>query len=173
CQACEATRVEAASFTPNRSQRRAAKKGDANFETRISDPVVDDLRVHLFNEHRRQRGLDRRDSELNEEDYRGFLLNAPCQSIEISLWIDNDLKAVSITDVGEDALSAVYCFFDPAVSDLSPGTYAILQQIQLTLQLGRKWLYLGYYVAENTHLNYKSRYRPQQRLIEQGWSEHA
>lgn len=169
CQACEATRLEVQTFKPTRSQKRVQKKGDVAFETRIAAPTLDAKRLRLFNEHRLKRGLAQRDGAVDEGDYRGFLLNAPCESVELSLWKQGELQAVSITDLGADSLSAVYCFFDPASSDLSPGTYAILQQIRLAKQLERKWLYLGYYVRDNRHLNYKSRYGPQQRLVSDTW----
>jgi arginine-tRNA-protein transferase len=66
-------------------------------------------------------------------------------------------------------LSAVYTYFDPQFEKLSLGTYAILKQMQLAENTGRKYVYLGLYVAENQHLNYKARFTPQERLIDGRW----
>lgn len=138
----------------------------------LAPAIVDSARVALMNKHRIQRGLAQGGQAVDESGYSAFLLNSPCQTLELSLWLDSQLIAISVMDVGQYALSAVYCFFDPAASRLSPGTYAILKQLELIPQLGRRWLYLGYYVAENTHLNYKANYRPHQRLLESEWQDH-
>ncbi|MEM9587021.1 MAG: arginyltransferase, partial [Planctomycetota bacterium] len=79
------------------------------------------------------------------------------------------LIGVAIVDAGQSSLSAVYTYFDPLVNKYSVGTYAILTQLQWAIDHDYQWLYLGMYVADNSHLNYKARFRPQQRLIEGEW----
>jgi arginine-tRNA-protein transferase len=145
------------------------KRGDAELNVRIGTPEVDDYRVNMFNLHRSIRGLDHGGRPTDAGDYAAFLLNSPCETVELSLWHQGRLIAVSITDVGESSLSAVYCYFDPQASGFSPGTYAILKQAQLARHLGLQWLYLGLYVAANSHLNYKTNFRPHQRLIQGRW----
>lgn len=170
CSACEALRLDVQTFRPSRSQRRVEKRGDSRLQVRIGKPETDEYRVHLFNLHRRARGLDRSGATADETDYNSFLLNAPCESLELSLWDQGQLIAVSITDVASSGLSAVYCFFDPDASIYSPGTYAILKQLQIARHLGLRWLYLGLYVEANAHLNYKAKFRPHQRLIRGVWN---
>ncbi|HBJ33240.1 MAG TPA: arginyltransferase, partial [Planctomycetaceae bacterium] len=63
----------------------------------------------------------------------------------------------------------VYTHFDPDYSKYSLGTYAILRQIAWAQQTRRQYVYLGMYVQENSHLNYKSRFIVQQRLIRGEW----
>lgn len=171
CQACEPLRLEVTQFQASRSQRRALKTGDQNLQLRLAEPIVDEQRVRLFNLHRSARKLDHGNPLADESDYRSFLVNSYCQIAEISLWHNESLIAVSILDVGENSLSAVYCYFDPAASAFSPGTYAILKQIELARAKHYKWLYLGLYVAANLHLNYKARYRPHQRLLAGEWKD--
>ena len=77
--------------------------------------------------------------------------------------------AVSIVDVGAESTSAVYTHFAPDAGRYSLGTYAILKQIEWAKQTSRTYVYLGMYVAENRHLNYKARFLPQQRLIDDEW----
>ena len=105
----------------------------------------------------------------DEHDYRSFLINSYCQVIELSFWYGETLIAISIADVGSSSLSAVYCFFAPEFSWMSPGTYAILKQIELAQTSRRRWIYLGMYVAANRHLKYKANYGPHQRLIGGQW----
>jgi arginyl-tRNA--protein-N-Asp/Glu arginylyltransferase len=171
CSACEPLRLEAATFSPSRSQRRARKVGDHHLRLRIAKPEIDDRRIDLFNRHRTQRGLAHGDVPADEHDYRAFLVNSYCDVIEMSLWCEQTLIAISIADVGRTSLSAVYCFFDPEFSWLSPGTYAILKQIELAQHSQRRWLYLGMYVEANQHLKYKSNYGPHQRLIGGQWRD--
>ena len=66
-------------------------------------------------------------------------------------------------------MSAVYNFFDPQYSRLSIGTYSILKQIEFAQKTNRQFVYLGLYVQQNQHLNYKARFTPQERLIDGRW----
>ncbi len=169
CQACEPLRIEVAKFRESRSLRRVRKSGDEHLRLQVAAPSLDESRVQLFNAHRSQRNLDRGEAPAAADDYNSFLLNAFCEVWELSFWRNDRLVAVSITDVGLKSLSAVYCFFDPEFSWLSPGTFAILSQVSLAQRLGFKWLYLGMYVAGNAHLCYKSRFGPHERLQQGQW----
>ena len=169
CAACEPVRIAVEQFAPSRSQKRTLKKGNSELEVRIAPPQVDSHRIALFNLHRSLRELDHGNPPAGWSDYQSFLLNSPCDVLELSLWHRSELIAVSVTDVGASSLSAVYCFFDPAQEKLSPGTFAILKQLELARALGCQWLYLGLYVEQNAHLNYKAKFRPQQRLIDGRW----
>ncbi len=169
CNACEPLRIEVAEFQPSRSQRRAQRLGDGKLRTEVAPPSVDARRLEIFNLHRTQRNLSHGEEMVDESEYRAFLLNSYADVAELSLWLDDELIAVSITDVGAASLSAVYCFFDPQYAWLNPGTYAILQQIKLARMRGFHWLYLGLMVADNQHLKYKANYRPHQRLIGGRW----
>lgn len=169
CSACEPLRLEVAHFRPSRSQRRAQKLGDQHLRTEVSTPVVDSQRLHLFNRHRSERELSRGEAEVGESEYRSFLINSHADVAELSLWYEERMIAVSITDVGAESLSAVYCFFDPDYTWLNPGTYAILQQVAIAHRRGFRWLYLGMMVADNSHLKYKANYRPHERRIAGQW----
>lgn len=170
CQACEALRIDVHRFQTNRSQRRTLLRAkDLRFQ--LASPSVDSIRVQLFNRHRNTRGLAQSDVPVTLDDYQSFLLGAPNLSYELSIWQADKLLSVSITDWGKTSLSAVYCFFDPDYSQWSLGTLSILKQIELALHHGHRWLYLGFYVAENSHLSYKANFRPHQRLIGGSWLE--
>ena len=120
CDECKPLRLDIHQFSPSRSQRRVLKKGDSNLTIQLNVPTVDRERVELFNLHRQERGLDHGNKSIDATDYRAFLLNAPCESVELSLWHMGKLVAVSITDVASHSLSAVYCFFDPTFFSSKP-----------------------------------------------------
>jgi leucyl-tRNA---protein transferase len=178
CAACEPVRIEAARFSPSRSQRRTWTRGNQHLRITWDQPQLDMHRVRLFNKHRQIRNLGSGEGGVTAADYQSFLVNASCQVVELQLWYENQLVAVSITDIGENSLSAVYCFFDPDFSWLGLGTYAILCQIEAAVRPtqnmpfgAKRWVYLGLYVERNQHLNYKSRFAPQQRFINGAWRE--
>ncbi len=169
CNECRPTRLNPAEFTPSRSMRRVLNFGDKSLRVFLSPPVVDAMRLDLFNRHRLQRDLASTREAYSAEDFRGFLVESCCDSRELSYWYRDKLIACSIVDIGTRSLSAVYTFFDPDFSQFSLGTYSILKQLALTKELGRTFLYLGMYVEDNQHLRYKGRFAPQERYIDGRW----
>jgi len=169
CQACEPTRVIVDRFEWTKSFRRVLKRGDAELETSFGPMTCDEQRIDLFNRHRRFRSLDRGDDPVEELSYRAFLVDSCCDSLEMTIRLDGRLVAVAVLDIGRDSLSAVYTHFDPDLARYSLGTYAVLKQIRFAETSKRPFVYLGMYVASNSHLNYKSRFLPQQRMSEGTW----
>lgn len=173
CQECQPTRVLVDRFQPTASMRRVLRRGDRELNCRWGEPAVDRTRLGLFNEHRRSRGLNSDGDRIDAEAYRSFLVDSNCESQELSVTLNGQLVAVSIVDIGRESTSAVYTHFAPEASKYSLGTYAILKQIERARQTSRKYVYLGMYVAENRHLNYKARFLPQERLTGDDWVEFA
>ncbi len=173
CRACEPVRIPVARFRPNRSQRRTWRRGRQVFQLRITEPQCDEEHVRLFDRHRFQRGLNLEPEPTSLEQYWEFLVDTCCETLEIQYHVQGRLAAVALADRGRQGLSAVYCFFDPALARYSPGTFSILAQIDLCRRWGIDYLYLGFYVAQNRHMAYKARFRPQERLTSQGWVEHV
>ncbi|MEM6687776.1 MAG: arginyltransferase [Planctomycetota bacterium] len=169
CQACQPTRLEVARFEPTRSMRRILNRGDRELTWAWQPPRVSADRLELFNRHRQVRGLGTPFEVVDADSYQNFLVDSCCQSMELASYRNDRLVGISIVDFGRTSLSAVYTFFDPAESKYSLGTWGVLKQIEQARQTGRRYVYLGMYVDDNSHLNYKARFRPQQRLIEGTW----
>jgi arginine-tRNA-protein transferase len=82
------------------------------------------------------------------------------------------LLGVCLTDFLPDGLSMVYSFFDPEFADRSLGSFMILDHIARARALGLAYLYLGYWVEGSRKMEYKARYRPQERLLPSGWARY-
>lgn len=173
CRACESIRLDVNDFTPSRAQQRAWKRGQQEFRLKIGSPRVDADHVSLFNKHRTERNLAKDRQPLDEEAYAEFLAISCCQTVELAYYRQEVLAMVAIVDVGAIALSAVYTYYDPDVSKLSPGVYSIMQEIDLCRRWQRQYLYLGLYIAESVHMKYKGEYRPHERRIEGQWRRFA
>jgi arginine-tRNA-protein transferase len=167
CRACEPIRLDVESYRPNRSQRRALSRGDARLRYEVGPPVLDDARVALYNKHKQLRSLG--DGEIDLAGYRQFLVMTCCESFEVRYLIDGQLVGVSLVDRSTEALSAVYCFYDPSHPELSLGTYSILKQIELCKTWGLRYLYLGLYIGDCDRMRYKSRFLPHERLLDGRW----
>lgn len=169
CVACEPIRLDIHKFEPNKGHRRVLRKGDASITTELGPISVTDERVRLYNLHKRGRDLMSGDHDAGLESYRSFLGESCCDSFEMRYRVDGELLGVAIVDRADNALSAVYFYWDPRFADLSPGTYSILKQVQLCKRLGLQYLYLGLYIAKCAPMSYKSRFKPHQRLVDGEW----
>ena len=174
CQACEPIRLDLETFQPNRTQRREWRKGNDLLTVRIGLPIVDQQRVRLFSLHQSVRGLGCGEEDLVDEDsYREFLASSCCRTLEFGYYVGQKLVAIAIADSGATSLSAVYCFYDPRDRGVSLGTYSVLRHAEYCRQTGRRYLYLGFYIAQSPHMSYKARFHPHQRLIGGQWRDFA
>ena len=172
CQACEPIRLDLKTFQPNQTQRRELRKGNELLRVKVGRPMVDQERVRLFSLHQSVRGLASGEEDLVDEDsYRQFLASSCCRTLEIGYYADQALVGLAIADCGAASLSAVYCFYDPHFRGVSLGTYSILRQAELCRQTGRRYLYLGFYIAPSPHMAYKARFHPHQRLVGGQWRD--
>lgn len=172
CTACEPIRVDVGHFAPNATQRRVRRAGLARLEVSVGPPVVDADHVRLYNLHKRLRHLDD-DPPASIVDYAAFLGESCTDTVELSYRRDGVLVGAAIVDRGAQAASAVYCCYDPRVPGVSIGVFSVLETIAWCQRWGKRWLYLGYYVAGCRAMRYKAHYGPHERLIDGQWRPFA
>jgi arginine-tRNA-protein transferase len=168
CRQCVPVRVVIADFQPTRSQRRSVKQHN-DLEVTLHD--LQD-RPEYFELYRRYQEARHRDGGMDDdspEQYRNFLLQSHVDTLLVEFRDKGILRMVSVVDVLQDGLSAVYTFYDPAVPHASFGTFNVLWQIELCRKLQLPYLYLGYWIADSRKMAYKAKFQPLQGLQDDEW----
>ena len=110
--------------------------------------------LYLHYQDSRHAGGDMADS--SPEDYIQFLSSSWCDTIFVEFFIAGELAGLAIVDILNNALSAVYTFFDPKFSNYGLGVYAVLWQIEYAKQLQKDFVYLGFWITECQKMAYKT-----------------
>ena len=168
CQACISCRVPVAEFQFNRSQRRILRRNESLRMVEKSD-LTDEFAYGLYQRYINQRHLDGDMFPASLEQYEAFIKTKMVDTRFFLFYEQDELLAVSVVDFLEQGLSAVYTFFDPDQSQRSLGNFAILWQIKKCQELGLPYLFLGYWIKGCGKMEYKSKFRPLEMLINGRW----
>lgn len=166
CRQCRSIRVLASDFNPGRSERRILRANE-NIRAELHPLFVTTEHVDLYNRYHdfmhAHRGWP--PQRTTAKAYAAeFLLGATSVGRQWLYFEDAKLVGVALMDEAPDAISLVYCFYDPAWRARSPGTYSILNQILYAQQKGLRYAYLGYWIEACPSMAYKARFRPHQIL---------
>lgn len=157
CRACIPLRIPVGRFSPSRGQRRVLRRcahvrvdfGPVRYEKELFD---------LYHTHSQVRFGQ-------ESTFEEFIVNlhSPACPALLARYEDNGrLLGAGYLDRGSDGLSSVYFVFDPLFSDLSPGIFSVLREIEEARKLGLPHYYLGYVVPGCARMDYKAGFRPHQ-----------
>jgi len=169
CNACTPVRLPVADFQSSRSQKRAYKQHQ-NLDARVSKLTFDEAHFELYKAYQIARH-EGNEQEETAEQYRNFLVQSNVDSLFISFTLDGALKIVSVIDIIEDGVSAVYTFYDSKDTKASYGTYSIMWLINWCKELQLPYLYLGYLIKDSRKMVYKKKFGPQEALIDGEWQK--
>lgn len=168
CRACVPVRLIVDEFEANRTQRRAAKR-HGHLTHHMLPLRFEQEHFDLYRRYQSKRhpggGMDQDD----QQQYRQFLLESGVSTNLVEFRENDVLRMVSLVDVVDNGLSAVYTFFDPEIESASFGTYNVMWQIERCRALGLPYLYLGYWIADSQKMAYKVRFRPMEGLVDGHW----
>lgn len=162
CKECRSLRVDVGAFTVSRSMRRCWRV-NRDLEVRLGRPRVTEERLALFERYHRsqteRKGWESRPATATS--YRqGFVEGFESFGHELTFRDGERLVAVALLDRLPEAISAVYCYYDPDAKKRGLGVYSLLHHFSLATRTRVPWVYLGYWVEANPSLAYKARYRP-------------
>ena len=172
CTACIAARLAVSEFKANRSQERCRKK-NSQTKTVIKPAVFEQAHYELYIRYQKHRHRGGDMAESSPDDYINFLSSAWCDTVFVEFLINEQLVGVAVVDQLNNALSAVYTFFDPEFSDYSLGVYAVLWQIDYAKRQQKDFVYLGFWIKACQKMAYKSNYQPLQIFRDRQWQNYT
>ena len=178
CQACTSTRVLVKDFQLTKSFKRVIRKN--------SDLVASVVKAQATTEHYSLfRGyIDTRHSEggmadMSVLDFAAMVDDTVAESrlVEYRFGETSDnageLACSVLMDLLGDGISLIYSFYEPSYESRSLGTLMVLDAILRAQRLGLTYVYLGYFVSGSQKMEYKARFKPQERLSVDGWKQVA
>jgi arginine-tRNA-protein transferase len=173
CSACQSLRVLADCFRPNRTQRRLQRRNEGDIRLDIGTPRVTAEKLRLYDRYHARQSEAKGwpvHAPRDPASYIEAFVDNPFPTEEWRYYLGRHLVAIGYVDNLPGALSAIYCFYDPEFRSYSLGTWNVLSILGEARSRGLGHVYLGYYVAGCSSMEYKIRFRPHElRLADGGW----
>lgn len=168
CAACLSVRIDINKFLASKRFKRIINK-NRHLQCRQLPLRWEEEHFQLYMRYQIKRHEEHSKELKMRADYKEFILNSYVDSTLLEYRDQNNqLKMVSLIDISDDGISAVYTFYDPEDKN-SLGHYGILCQLDLCKVTSKPWLYLGYWVEGCRKLNYKLDYQPIEIFRDGAW----
>ncbi|TMO06188.1 arginyltransferase [Pseudoalteromonas sp. S558] len=168
CSECSSVRILAQEFMPSKSQKRKLNKAKTQFEIKYSSIEKKEY-YPLYSKYISLRHQDGSMYPPEKAQFQSFLFCNWLDITFIELWHQEELVAVAVTDCMQNAISAIYTFFDPDFDHYSLGSVMILQQLKFAKKQNKQYVYLGYQIDECDKMKYKTQFLPAQKQVNDEW----
>ena len=171
CNACYPVKVRCVDFRWTRTFRKLLKR-NADITGCQVQAIATREQYGLFQAYQKNRHGDGEMAMMDFADYAEMIERSPIETYLIEYRnAAQKLVAVMLVDEQEDGLSAVYSYFDTTDSTRGFGTYMVLDMVKRTKSRGLNYVYLGYWVPDCRKMTYKTKFRPYELLMPEGWVE--
>jgi len=140
CSSCLPIRLVAMDFTPSRSQKRTLRENEDLDVVVLPVPSITDRKVRIYEAYLRTKHEVRGETaDQDPEQSLRMLHYGFDQTLEMDYYLGDRLIGVGIVDIGRDAVSSNYFYYDTAYLSRRLGIYSVMQEIFLASpQLGPK-----------------------------------
>jgi arginine-tRNA-protein transferase len=175
CNACVSVRVVAEEYKPNSGQRRLLRR-HADLVVNACKPWTTEEQFALLRCYLGSRHPGGGMADMDEFDFADMVEQTPVTTFMIEYrepttdGSPGRLVGACLTDQQGDGLSMIYSFFDtehPHRDGL--GTFIIADHIRRAAKAALPYVYLGYWVEGSARMQYKTRFRPIEKLTASGW----
>ena len=170
CNACQPIRIKANEFNMTSKNKKRCDKKNNFLSMHIGHALGTIEHYILFRRYVEARHKNGGMASMEWLDFINMIETAP---LATKLYDFKDetgkLYASMIVDEMKDGLSAVYSFFDPDFYKNSLGKWMVYQLINHCNNLGKKYVYLGYWIKEFPQMDYKKSFKPSQIFTASGW----
>jgi leucyl-tRNA---protein transferase len=174
CTACVSVRVCAHEFKPNGTQRRLIRRHE-DLVVSLCKPWTTEEQFALLRKYLSARHPGGGMADMDEFDFADMVEQTPVKTFIVEYrepttdGTPGKLVGACLTDQQGDGLSMIYSFFDPDCGRDGLGTTIILDHIRRAAVSNLAYVYLGYWVDGSARMQYKTRFRPIERLTASGW----
>lgn len=165
CRRCISVRIPVQRWEPTHSVKRLFNR-NKHFKVQLETPEISPDKFALYHHHKQKFTYYYTLNEDYELFRKSFFHVFPFSYI-LTIRDGDHLVAVSHLDITDNAMSAIYCYYDMNYARYSPGKFAIYYELQMAKTIGISWLYLGFTIEKNRHTNYKLLYQPNQVMVKE------
>lgn len=169
CASCIPVRIRVSDFQWKKRFRRTLYR-NRDLTLRGVGQVATQEQYRLFSRYVRSRHGDGDMAGMGIRDYSNLVVASPIDTGLFEWRTEaNRLVATCITDQMQDGYSAVYSFFDPDEERRSLGNFMILSLVNLALEQGKPFVYLGFWVPGSQKMHYKATFGPLEGFVRGSW----
>jgi arginine-tRNA-protein transferase len=158
CLECVPIRIPVERFTPSKSQRRVLRK-NADVDVTVGALRYSGEILDIYREHSKIRFGKEPESE---ESFIDQFYTPSGPSAQSEFRIGGKLVGAGFLNLSDQGISSVYFVYRTDLLERSFGIFSMLAEIEYAKMQGLTFYYPGYWIKENSHMNYKGAFRPRQ-----------